>query len=186
MYVGLPDRLDVDSDNCNGGSAMHPAPLVGIDVMEPTRIEKRLEARPGLRTELFTKVELAYCDSQHHPQQHLAARFCAKEAVVKALALDAFDPLDIEVLPGDPAPTVRLTGPAQDRADQLDVSVRVSLSHVASTAVAVALVVRRGFDLVESLSSSAHLVDDLVGGFVPDEGLGVVVPVLGPELDGLD
>ncbi|MPZ66128.1 MAG: helix-turn-helix domain-containing protein, partial [Pseudonocardiaceae bacterium] len=46
------------------------------------------------------------------------------------------------------------------------------------------LVVRRGFDLVESLSSSAHLVDDLVGGFVPDEGLGVVVPVLGPELDG--
>lgn len=122
---------------------MYPAPLVGIDVMEPTRVQERLEARPSLRTELFTEAELAYCDNQHHPQQHLAARFCAKEAVVKALALDAFDPLDIEILPGDPAPTVLLTGPPQERADNLDVSVRVSLSHVASTAVAVALAIPR-------------------------------------------
>ncbi len=47
--------------------------------------------------------------------------------------------------------------------------------------------VRRGFGLVgEGGSPSLDLGDDVVGGFVPDEGLGVVVPVLGPELDGVD
>ncbi len=50
----------------------------------------------------------------------------------------------------------------------------------------VGLVVRRGFDLVEGGSSAADFCDDLFGGLVPDEGLGVVVPVFGPDLDGID
>ena len=50
----------------------------------------------------------------------------------------------------------------------------------------VELVVRRGFDLVEGGSSAADFCDDLFGGLVPDEGLGVVVPVFGPDLDGID
>jgi hypothetical protein len=42
-----------------------------------------------------------------------------------------------------------------------------------------ALVVRRGFgDLVEGGSHAADVGDDLLGGAVPDDGLGVVVPVL--------
>ena len=51
---------------------------------------------------------------------------------------------------------------------------------------ALLLVVRRGFDLVEGGSSAADFCDDLFGGLVPDEGLGVVVPVFGPDLDGID
>lgn len=42
------------------------------------------------------------------------------------------------------------------------------------------LVRRRGFDLVERGSSAPHLGDDLLGRLLPVEGLGVVVPVLGP------
>lgn len=49
-----------------------------------------------------------------------------------------------------------------------------------------ALVVRRGFDLVECGSSSADFGHDLLGGLVPYEGAGVVVPVFGPGLDGVD
>ena len=45
--------------------------------------------------------------------------------------------------------------------------------------------VRRGFDLVEGGSPASDLVDDLFGGFVPDERFRVVVPVFGPGLDGL-
>lgn len=123
---------------------MSPAPLIGIDVVEPSRLRQHLEARPDLRTTLFTAAELAYCDAQHQPEQHLAARYCAKEAVAKALALDTFDPLDIEVVLGDPAPTVRLARSAQDRADELNVSVRISLSHVVALATAVALAVPLG------------------------------------------
>jgi hypothetical protein len=45
-----------------------------------------------------------------------------------------------------------------------------------------ALVVRRGVDLVKRCSSAPRLLDDLFGGLAPDEGLGIVVPVLGPQL----
>lgn len=49
------------------------------------------------------------------------------------------------------------------------------------------LVVRRGIGRGgESGSASADLGEDLVGGLLPDERLGVVVPVLDPELDGVD
>ena len=49
------------------------------------------------------------------------------------------------------------------------------------------LVVRRGFDLaVESHPSAPDFLDDLIGALVPDEGLGIVVPMLGPELDAFD
>jgi hypothetical protein len=45
-----------------------------------------------------------------------------------------------------------------------------------------ALVVRRGVELVKRWSSAPHLLGDLFGGLAPDEGLGIVVPVRGPQL----
>ena len=48
------------------------------------------------------------------------------------------------------------------------------------------LVVRRGFDSGERFSSATGFGDDLFGGLVPDKGLWIVVPVLGPGLDGID
>ncbi len=51
---------------------------------------------------------------------------------------------------------------------------------------ATALVVRRGFGLGECGSAAGDFFDDLGGGLVPDEGLGVVVPMLGPGFDGSD
>ena len=62
----------------------------------------------------------------------------------------------------------------------------VVLERVDAVAPRLLLVVRRGFDLVEGGSSAADFCDDLFGGLVPDEGLGVVVPVFGPDLDGID
>ncbi len=119
------------------------APMIGTDVLEPARLRDRLAARPALRTQLFTASELAYCDRQYAPHLHLAARYCAKEAVTKALAMDSFSPLDIEVVPGQPAPSVMLHGPAHARAEQLSVSLHVSMSHVEAMAIAVAVGVRQ-------------------------------------------
>lgn len=48
------------------------------------------------------------------------------------------------------------------------------------------LVVRRGFGWVEGGASSFDFGDDLLGGFVPDEGFGVLVPVVGPGVDSFD
>ena len=60
---------------------------VGIDLLEIDRLERALERRPRLAERLFTDGERAYAAARGRPAQHLAARFCAKEAVAKALAL---------------------------------------------------------------------------------------------------
>lgn len=116
-----------------------PVPMIGIDLCEPTRLQERLAHNPELRDELFHAGECGYCDRQRHPEQHLAARFAAKEAVVKALGLDGFDPLDVEVLEGGERCSLRLHGNAATRAEELGVQVTISLTHLADLAAAVAL-----------------------------------------------
>jgi holo-[acyl-carrier protein] synthase len=116
-----------------------PVPMIGIDLCEPKRLQERLTHNPELRDELFHAGERDYCDRQRHPEQHLAARFAAKEAVVKALGLDGFDPLDVEVLDGGEGCSLRLHGNAAVRAEELGVQVTISLTHLADLAGAVAL-----------------------------------------------
>jgi holo-[acyl-carrier protein] synthase len=70
---------------------------------------------------------------------HLAARFCAKEAVAKALELSAWNHHDVEVVGDGGPPAVRLTGHAGVRAGELGVDVRISLTHTPSMAGAVAV-----------------------------------------------
>lgn len=111
---------------------------VGLDLLEIERLEKALERHPNLATRLFTQAERDYAAGRGRPGQHLAARFCAKEAVAKALALRAWDPLDVEVLAGAP-PTVRLHGHVAQRAGELGVHVDISLTHSRGMAGAVAV-----------------------------------------------
>lgn len=114
------------------------APLIGVDLVDPQRLRDRLERSPALTEELFHPEELAYSKTQPSPIECLAARFAAKEAVVKALGLDGFDPLDVEVVEGGERCSVRLHGAAAERAKGLGVSIAISMSHIASLAVAVA------------------------------------------------
>lgn len=109
---------------------------VGIDLLEIERMEAALARRPGLAERLFTDGERAYAERRARPGQHLAARFCAKEAVAKALRLEAWSPRDIEVVGEGAATRVALHGPLA----RLGARVEVSLTHSRSTAGAVALV----------------------------------------------
>jgi holo-[acyl-carrier protein] synthase len=116
-------------------------PAVGIDLLEVERMERALQRRPRLAERLFTDIERAYAASRPRPAMHLAARFCAKEAVAKALALEAWSFLDVEVVGGgDRPPEVRLTGAAAARAGALGASVCISLTHTHAMAGAVAMV----------------------------------------------
>jgi holo-[acyl-carrier protein] synthase len=113
---------------------------VGIDLLEIERLERALARRPRLAERLFTEAERTYAASRARPAQHLAARFCAKEAVTKALALDALRPQEIEVLGTvDGPPEVRLHGAAAARAAALGVALAVSLTHTRRDAAAVAV-----------------------------------------------
>jgi holo-[acyl-carrier protein] synthase len=122
------------------GMTIPGIPQIGIDLVEPTRLQARLEADDELRAELFREGELRYCEAQAAPYEHLAARFCAKEAVMKALGLDVWDPLDIEIVGGGERIRVQLHGDIARRAEALGVEVTVSMTHLASLAGAVALV----------------------------------------------
>jgi holo-[acyl-carrier protein] synthase len=113
--------------------------VIGIDLLEIDRLERALERRPALAERLFTDAELAYARGRGRPGQHLAARFCAKEAVAKALGLTAWAFRDVEVVAGPGAPEVRLSGAAAARAEELGVTALVSLTHTDTTAAAAAV-----------------------------------------------
>jgi holo-[acyl-carrier protein] synthase len=112
---------------------------VGIDLLDIERLERALERRPRLAERLFTEEERLYAAAKARPAMHLAARFCAKEAVAKALGLVGWSFREVEVVATGAAPEVRLTGRAAARAAELGVSAVVSLTHTGTVAGAVAL-----------------------------------------------
>jgi len=119
---------------------------VGIDFVAVTRVRKEL-AHDGdsWKSRLFTPAEVAYCDGQRYPERHLAARFAAKEAVLKALGTGAADTggfRDVEVRRGAGGTlSVALRGEASRAATALGAArVFLSLSHTADWAVAEAIV----------------------------------------------
>jgi holo-[acyl-carrier protein] synthase len=113
---------------------------IGLDLLEIARLEAALERRPRLAERLFTDGERAYAAARARPGQHLAARFCAKEAVAKALELQSWNFRDVEVVSdADGVPRIVLHGSAAARATELGVEVRVSLTHTRTDAGAVAL-----------------------------------------------
>lgn len=110
--------------------------MVGIDVLEIDRMADALARTPGLRDRLFTAEEQQYADAQAVPARHYAARFCAKEAVAKALRLERWDATDIEVVvTASGAPEIMLHGTLAQQPP-----VAVSLTHSRGTAAAVAMV----------------------------------------------
>jgi holo-[acyl-carrier protein] synthase len=112
---------------------------VGIDLLDIERLERALERRPRLAERLFTDGERAYAAGSARPVMHLAARFCAKEAVAKALGLTGWNFRDVEVVATRGAPEVRLGGSVARRADELGVRASVSLTHTDTVAGAIAV-----------------------------------------------
>jgi holo-[acyl-carrier protein] synthase len=113
---------------------------VGIDLLDVDRLERALARRPRLAERLFTEAERAYAGAHARPAMHLAARFCAKEAVAKALGLVSWSFRDVEVVATGGAPEVRLAGRVAARAAELGVTAAISLTHTDTVAGAVALV----------------------------------------------
>jgi holo-[acyl-carrier protein] synthase len=113
------------------------APGVGIDLLEIGRLERALERHPRLAERVFTEAERGYAAARARPARHLAARFAAKEAVVKALGLTSgFGLREVEVVAGEP-PTVSLRGRAAEAASGRKID--ISLTHSRDFAAAIAL-----------------------------------------------
>lgn len=127
-------------------SASLPGVLgVGTDLVDVDRVRRALERQPGLRTRLFTDDEWEYSSRHRDPHPHLAARFAAKEAVMKALGrgMSSMGFAEIEVVRDEHGvPAVRLVGAAADVADRAGVARwHLSLTHTDALAQAVAVAV---------------------------------------------
>ena len=116
---------------------------IGVDVVEIERFRRSLERTPTMRARLFTAVELEYVAAKADPVPSLAARFAAREAVMKTLGLGlgafGFHEVWVERAPSG-APSLAITGRAAELATSAGVT-RWHLSLTHSDLVAVAYVV---------------------------------------------
>jgi holo-[acyl-carrier protein] synthase len=117
----------------------------GIDIVSVARIANLMRGgRAAFLERWFTTAEIEYCNGKAVPSRHFAARFAAKEAVVKVLPSPWEGPLpwrSIEIVNDRRgAPSVRLSGAVLEVATQAGVGdIRVSLSHCDEYATAIAV-----------------------------------------------
>jgi holo-[acyl-carrier protein] synthase len=114
---------------------------IGTDLMEVGRIQKAIEQEFGLRENLFTETEIAYCEGMKNKFQHYAARYAAKESLLKALGTgwrNGIKFLDIEIYNDKLGnPFIRLTGIAAEMIKSENINqIHVSLSHTNDMAMA--------------------------------------------------
>jgi holo-[acyl-carrier protein] synthase len=121
---------------------------IGVDAVDVARFRRILARRPGFAARFFTDAEQGDARRAPDPAESLAARFAAKEAVMKVLGtgLGGFALTDVEVrrAGGDGAtrnaPSLVLHGAAAALAERQQASVfHLSLTH--TTEVAIAFVV---------------------------------------------
>jgi holo-[acyl-carrier protein] synthase len=113
---------------------------VGCDIIEIERISRAI-ARAAFVRRVYTADEIAYCQSRgQQAAASFAARFAAKEAVLKALGTGLRGGKLQEIAVTNNAlgrPEVRLSGYFAGLAGQLGVkNIRISLSHSKDMAMA--------------------------------------------------
>lgn len=114
---------------------------IGIDSVDLPRFAEVLARRPTLAQRVFTDGERSFAGRLSNPVPSLAARFAAKEAVMKALGvgLGSIDWTDVEVVRSNSGPPqLSVTGRAAALAGEMGVSSwRLSITHTDTVASAV-------------------------------------------------
>ncbi len=122
----------------------------GIDLIECERIARVWQLHPErFLARILTDAERTYCERMKNPVPHIAGRFAAKEAVLKALGTGWRGPIswtDIEVTnDASGQPQVTLSGPTAEIARGRGiVSLVVSVTHTESYAAASAIGIGEG------------------------------------------
>jgi len=122
---------------------------IGSEITECLRIARMIERHGELFiNRVYTADEVRYCQSRRQSTQHFAARWAAKEAVLKALGLGrrrgvVWTDIEINKVVSGPT-TVAVRGAVKDFVEQLGVSkVLVSVAHCRTHATAYALALGR-------------------------------------------
>ena len=115
---------------------------LGVDMEEVSRIREAISRHGRIFLDrVFTSGEVAYCERHRDPAERYAARFAAKEAMMKALGTGWSKGVrwrDIEVTrkPGG-RPTILLHGAAHEHAERMGArQISLSLTHSGNFALA--------------------------------------------------
>ena len=132
---------------------------IGVDIVEISRIKNALTRwKDAFLRRIFTENEINYSRGKKSSYQHFAARFAAKEAVLKAIGDSSIQRVEwhnIEVLNDEfGKPTIRLSGEAKRIKEDRNISeIIISMSHTRTYAVANAILLRRPDYIVGGRSS---------------------------------
>jgi holo-[acyl-carrier protein] synthase len=119
---------------------------IGVDMLEIERMERVMRRRPNFLRRVFTDAERAYCERSARPAEHYAARFAAREAVLKALGCGFGNGVGVKDVSVENDETGRpravLAGRAAEIAAEKGVrEIALSISHTRGVAVANAVAV---------------------------------------------
>jgi holo-[acyl-carrier protein] synthase len=119
---------------------------IGTDIVEIDRIDRLLKKYPTFRSRFFTDREISYCEHKRYPAQHYAARFAAKESILKALSNEQKEIIrlrDLEIINSRSGkPEVYLYDQARKLSQKQGIkAIKISLSHCKTYAVAVAQII---------------------------------------------
>jgi holo-[acyl-carrier protein] synthase len=121
--------------------------MVGIDIVENARIEEGIK-RFGERflRKIYTEAEISYCDTYKDPIPCLAARWAAKEAVIKAYyplfgKVLKFKQIEIRGKRGMP-PSAEVKGEEGEIMRKAGYQLIVSIAHEKKFSVAIAQIVK--------------------------------------------
>ena len=158
--------MTVPKTNDNA-SASGPA-RVGVDLVDLERFKAVVARTPSFVSRVFSEEERAYCEYKPRPIEHYAARFAAREAVLKALGIGwapgvRFQDVSVGVDEFG-SPYVILCGEAARQKELLGIeTIALSISHTSTLAVANAVVLLRHSRTKEepSLSEAARQKEEL-------------------------
>jgi holo-[acyl-carrier protein] synthase len=123
---------------------------LGVDLVQISQLQSQLrDSASVFATETYTSVELNYAKNNvsGHPERHLAARYAAKEALIKAWSSLRYGKpqvvnnpkyKDVEVINDHfGRPKIRLSGSIREHLQ--DFKIQLSLSHDGDYAIATVL-----------------------------------------------
>ena len=117
----------------------------GIDIIEVDRIKNSIQKYSDrFKKKIFTQKEIDYCHSQADPAKHFAARFTAKEAVLKCFGTGMTGGIlwkDIEVDKlNSGQPVLNLYANGKELFNQLNLKhIHISITHDKTYAAAHAI-----------------------------------------------
>jgi len=105
---------------------------IGIDIEETSKFRNiPYESNTLFYKKIFSINEIQYCLSKPDPYPHFTVRFCAKEAVIKALNNEFLKLSDIEIIHKQNKPILKLP---------FIVKNSISLSHTKDHAIACVII----------------------------------------------